>query len=67
MIGQAFGNVVNSEVIASAASTVQGSKILAKASDTIKRNTGLDLHKAIGGKTAADIAEERLKKEQESN
>ena len=63
MIGQAFGNVVNSEVIASAASTVQGSKILAKASDTIKRNTGLDLHKAIGGKTAADIAEERLKKE----
>lgn len=67
MIGQAFGNVVNSEVIASAASTVQGSKILAKASDTIKRNTGIDLHKAIGGKTAADIAEERLKKEQESN
>lgn len=67
MIGQAFGNVVNSEVIASAASTVQGSKILAKASDTIKRNIGLDLHKAIGGKTAADIAEERLKKEQESN
>jgi hypothetical protein len=42
---------------------MQGSKILAKASDTIKRNTGLDLHKAIGGKTAADIAEERLKKE----
>ena len=58
-----MGNVVNSEVIASAASSMQGSKILAKASDTIKRNTGLDLHKAIGGKTAADIAEERLKKE----
>lgn len=32
-------------------------------SDTIKRNTGFDLHKAIGGKSAAEIAEERLKKE----
>lgn len=42
---------------------MQSSKILAKASDTIKRNTGLDIHRAIGGKTAAEIAEERLKKE----
>lgn len=63
MIGQALGNVVSSEVIASATSTVQSSKILAKASETIKRNTGLDIHRAIGGKTAAEIAEERLKKE----
>lgn len=58
-----MGNVVSSEVIASAASTMQSSKILAKASDTIKRNTGLDIHRAIGGKTAAEIAEERLKKD----
>jgi hypothetical protein len=36
---------------------------LAKASESIKRNTGLDIHKAIGGKTAVEIAEERLKKE----
>jgi len=34
-------------------------------SDSIKRSTGLDFHKAIGGKTAVQIAEERLKKEQE--
>ena len=56
-----MGTVVNSEVISSAASTVQGSKLFAKASETIKRNTGLDIHKAIGGKTAVEIAEERLK------
>ena len=36
-------------------------------SDTIKRNTGFDLHKAIGGKTAAEIAEERLKKDYENS
>lgn len=55
--------MVNSEVISAAASTMQSSKILAKASDTIKRNTGLDFHKAIGGKTAVEIAEDRLRKE----
>ena len=34
-------------------------------SDSIKRNTGLDIHSALGGKTAVQLAEERLKKEQE--
>lgn len=47
------------------AQTLQTSKGLAQVSDSIKRTTGLDFHRAIGGKTAVQIAEERLKKEQE--
>lgn len=46
------------------AQTLQSSKGLAQVSDSIKRNTGLDIHKALGGKTAVELAEERLKKEQ---
>ena len=45
--------------------SVQTSKNLATVSEAIKRNTGLDIHRALGGKTAVQLAEERLKKEQE--
>lgn len=46
--------------------SLQTSKGLASVSDSIKRNTGLDIHKALGGKTAVDLAEERLQRERES-
>lgn len=46
--------------------SLQTSKGLASMSDSIKRNTGLDIHKALGGKTAVQLAEERLKREQDS-
>jgi len=34
------------------------------ASDAVKRTVGVDIRRAMGGKTAAEIAEERLKKDQ---
>ena len=40
--------------------SLQTSKGLAQVSDSIKRNTGLDIHGAIGGRTAVQLAEERL-------
>jgi hypothetical protein len=40
---------------------------LANASDAIKRNVGVDIRKALGGKTAVEIAEERLKADQAAN
>jgi hypothetical protein len=42
---------------------VTNSTYLTSASDTIKRSVGVDIRKALGGKTAAEIAEERLKKD----
>lgn len=41
--------------------------MLTNASDNIKRATGLDIRRAMGGKSAAEIAEERLKNEYESS
>lgn len=35
------------------------------ASDAVKRTVGVDIRRAMGGKTAAEIAEERLKKDQQ--
>lgn len=52
--------------LSSITKSLQTSKGLASVSDSIKRNTGLDIHKAIGGKTAVQLAEERLQREQES-
>ena len=37
------------------------------ASDAVKRTVGVDIRRAMGGKTAAEIAEERLKKDQMEN
>ena len=33
------------------------------ASDAVKRTVGVDIRRAMGGKTAAEIAEDRLKKD----
>ena len=46
--------------LSSITKSLQTSKGLAQVSDSIKRNTGLDIHGAIGGKTAVQLAEERL-------
>jgi len=40
---------------------------LATASDAIKRNVGVDIRRALGGKTAVEIAEDRLKADQAAN
>ena len=45
------------------AKTVSNSSYLVSANDSIKRTVGLDIRRAMGGKTAAELAEERLKKE----
>lgn len=50
-----------------AASSIHSSKVFASASDSIKRTTGLDIHRAIGGKTAVEVAEMRLREEQDRN
>ena len=39
---------------------INKSKTLINANDSIRRTVGIDIRKAIGGKTAAEIAEERL-------
>jgi hypothetical protein len=33
------------------------------ASDAVKRTVGVDIRRAMGGKSAAEIAEERLRKD----
>ena len=43
------------------------STYLTSASDSIKRTVGVDIRRALGGKSAAEIAEERLRKEQNEN
>lgn len=53
--------------LSSVTKTIQSSKGIAQFSDTIKRNTGLDIHRALGGKTAVDLAEERLQKDAEQS
>ena len=40
---------------------------MATASDAIKRNVGVDIRRALGGKTAVEIAEDRLKADQAAN
>lgn len=52
-----------SSTLGSLTKSLQTSKGLASVSDSIKRNTGLDIHKALGGKTAVQLAEERLQRE----
>ena len=58
-LASAAGNLVPTSI----SGAVQNSKTFAKASDSIKRAVGVDLHAAMGGKSAVEIAEERLKKE----
>lgn len=59
----ALSSVAKSEYLNNAAKTVQNSQYLSSASDTIKRAVGVDIRRALGGKTAAEIAEERIKKD----
>jgi len=42
---------------------INKSKALINANDSIKRTVGIDIRKAIGGKSTAEIAEERLRTE----
>ena len=46
---------------------VANSTYATAASDAVKRTVGVDIRRAMGGKTAVEIAEERLKKDQEAN
>jgi len=66
-IGSTLSSVANSEYVASGLKNLQNSSVLMNASDSIKRTTGMDIRKAIGGKTAVEIAEERLRKDQQTN
>ena len=45
------------------AKTVSNSSYLVSANDSIKRTVGVDIRRAMGGKSAAEMAEERLKKD----
>ena len=54
-IGQSVSNAVTS------------STYLTSASDTIHRTVGVDIRRAMGGKTQVEIAEERLRAEQAAN
>ena len=53
--------ISSSQYLASASDALNKSKVLINANDSIKRTVGFDIRKAIGGKSAAEIAEERLK------
>lgn len=61
----AVGNVAGSMGSLSAGlQKATNSTYVTSASDAIKRTVGVDIRRAMGGKTAAEIAEERLKKDQ---
>lgn len=66
-IGQAIGSIGNSTYVTNATKAVQESTYLASASDTIKRTVGVDIRAAIGGKSLAESAEERLRKDMEAS
>jgi len=70
-VTSAISNVTGkSELMANAASAakaVTNSTYVTAASDTIRRNVGVDIRKALGGKSAVEIAEERLKQDLEKN
>ena len=65
-LGQAIGAIGSSTYVTNATKAVQESTYLASASDTIKRTVGVDIRAAIGGKSLAESAEERLKKDMEA-
>lgn len=67
IVGGVTGALSKSEYLSNAGQILQKSKMLTNASDNIKRATGLDIRRAMGGKTAAEIAEERLKNEYQSS
>ena len=48
-------------------SDVTNSHAATAASDAVKRVVGVDIRRAMGGKTAVEIAEERLRKSQMEN
>lgn len=71
-VGSSLGSVSSGVAssaggLSSVTKSLQTSKGLAQVSDTIKRNTGLDIHRALGGKTAVQLAEDRLQREQEQS
>ena len=66
-IGQAIGSIGSSTYVTNATKAVQESTYLASASDTIKRTVGVDIRAAIGGKSLAESAEERLRKDMEGS
>lgn len=63
ILGGVSSAIGSSTYVASASSMLSKSKVLVNASDSIRRTTGIDIRRAMGGKTAAEIAETRLQKE----
>jgi hypothetical protein len=61
IMGGMSSALAKSEYLNSAGQMLQKSKVLASASDSVRRVTGVDVRRAMGGKSAADIAEERIK------
>jgi len=66
-----FGSVTSaissSKYLQDASKMMEKSAMLQNANDTLKRTVGVDIRKAIGGKTAAEIAEARLKSDTDLN
>ena len=58
-----IGSTIGSFVPTGVTSGLTQSKGFAKASDSIKRAIGVDIHGALGGKSCAEVAEERLAKD----
>jgi hypothetical protein len=68
MIGGAVGSVTGSlGGVSAGLGKAANSTYVTAASDAVKRTVGVDIRRAMGGKTAAEIAEERLKKDQIEN
>ena len=58
--------ISGSQYVSSAGDMINKSKTFISANDKIKRTTGIDIRKAMGGKSAAEIAEERIRNDMES-
>jgi len=63
-VGSVASGVSSSGGLSSVTKSLQTSKGLAQMSDSLKRHTGLDIHRALGGKTAVELAEDRLQRDQ---
>jgi hypothetical protein len=63
-LGAAVGGISGSlGSVSTGLGKAANSTFVTTASDAVKRTVGVDIRRAMGGKTAAEIAEERLKKD----
>ena len=65
-IGSSISSFVPTSVTG-LAKNAANSSYLVKANDSINRTVGVDIRRYMGGKTAAEIAEERLAKDSEQS